>query len=439
MGQDQSISKNSLSRLLKLLSVLIWSLVLYFLYRISLHNYLLFHGLSEVFSICIAFTLFAIAWNSRKFLDNNYLLLLGVAYFFIGFLDLMHTLSFSGMEIFQDYDYYANQLWIATRFMESFTLLIAMVFIGRKIKISGYPLLGTYGIAAALILLSIFHWKTFPVCFIEGQGLTLFKIISEYIISSILLIASGFLIYHRKYFSKKTFSYMLASLIFTVLSELFFTFYISNYGISNFVGHIFKILSFFYIYRSMIEEGLKKPHELIFNELRLEKQWVEEQNVVLKEKAETDGLTMLYNHSAILDKLNREMERARRYAIDLSIILFDLDHFKAVNDKLGHLAGDAVLKQTSAILQNHLRKTDHAGRYGGEEFLIILSHTSFSKALDAAENIRKAIEAHEIPITISGGVAAFKKDMDQHRFIEVADQMCYRAKEKGRNRIEPKN
>lgn len=145
------------------------------LYLSSLYNYLLFHTIAEIFSICIAFTVFLLSWNSYRYIKNNYLIIVGVAYLFIGLLDLFHTMSYKGMQIFRDYDYYANQLWIAARFFESIVLLMAFSFIKSKRKANIYLLFIVYSVFTTLIMLSIFRWRIFPVCFVEGQGLTLFK------------------------------------------------------------------------------------------------------------------------------------------------------------------------------------------------------------------------------------------------------------------------
>ena len=110
-------------------------LVLFGLYLTSIYNYLLFHSLAEVFSIVIASGIFMIAWNSRRFVDDHYLLFVGIAYLFIGGLDLIHTLAYKGMGIFPGYD--ANlptQFWIAARYVESLSLLIAPLFLGKKLN-----------------------------------------------------------------------------------------------------------------------------------------------------------------------------------------------------------------------------------------------------------------------------------------------------------------
>jgi len=249
------------------INLLIMAAALIGLYFTSHVNYLLFHSLAEIFSIVVAFTLFAITWHSRQYISNPYLLFIGIAYLFIGGIDLLHTLSYKGMPIFTDYDYYANQLWIGARYLESLTLLAAVIFLYRNHKVNPIKTLVVYTIITTLLITSVFVWKNFPVCFIDGQGLTPFKKISEYIICTILM-ANILLLYRsRDKFEPGIFTFLFWSLICTIISELAFTFYISNYGISNMVGHYFKIFSFFLIYKAIIKTGLESPFQLIFREL----------------------------------------------------------------------------------------------------------------------------------------------------------------------------
>lgn len=237
---------------------------LYFTSRI---NYLLFHSLVEIFSIVVAFSLFVIAWNSRHFIKNQYLLFIGIAYLFVGFLDLLHTLSYKGMPIFPDYDFYANQLWIATRYLESISLLAAFFFLNSQKSIRPYWILTAFTAITALIVLSVFVWKNFPECFVAGQGLTAFKKYSEYVISAILVVNIALLFKNRDKFEPKVFGLLLWAFIFSIIAELAFTFYISNYGLSNLVGHYFKLFSFLMVYFAIIKTGIDSPFSLIFREL----------------------------------------------------------------------------------------------------------------------------------------------------------------------------
>jgi hypothetical protein len=229
----------------------------------SFVNFLLFHTIAEIFSVIIACSIFVVAWNTRQISSNNYLLFLGIAYLFVGFIDLTHTLAYKGMNIFVGYD--ANlptQLWIGNRYLESISLIIAPIFFTRRLNV-GFTFLAFLSICT-LFLASVFAGPVFPDCFVEGSGLTTFKIISEYIISLILVGAIVVLSQRRHYLEKSVFYLITASLLATIISELAFTFYISVYGISNLVGHIFKIISFFLVYDAVIVVTLKSPYNSLF-------------------------------------------------------------------------------------------------------------------------------------------------------------------------------
>ena len=243
------------------------SVIFFGLYLTSLHSYLLFHSLAEIFSIMVAFGIFMTAWNSGRFLKNNYLIFLGIAYLFVGGIDLLHTLAYKGMNIFYGYD--ANlptQLWISARYVESISLLIAPLFFGRKPR-SGIFFL-SYTIVISMLMGAIFYWQVFPDCFVEGAGLTVFKKISEYVISTILVLAIFSLIHKRKEIDDTILKLLIASIMITIGSELAFTFYINVYGISNLIGHMFKIISFYLIYKAIIETGFIKPYSLLFRDLK---------------------------------------------------------------------------------------------------------------------------------------------------------------------------
>ncbi len=249
-------------------SILLFSAVLLLagIYLSSFYNYLLFHSLAEGFSIIIACGVFMVAWNTRRFAGHHFLLFIGVAYLFIGMLDLMHTLSYDGMNIIKGYGPNApTQLWIASRYMETMTLLAAPFMLRRRIK----PLIYLLGYAAlsVLVLFSIFVWRIFPDCFLPATGLTSFKIVSEYIICAILVTAGINFLLHRTYFEKGFLILSLAAIAMTILAELAFTTYASVFGFANLLGHLFKIISFYLIYKAVIETGLTRPYYLLFRDL----------------------------------------------------------------------------------------------------------------------------------------------------------------------------
>jgi len=167
-----------------------------------------------------------------------------------------------------------------------------------------------------------------------------------------------------------------------------------------------------------------------------------ENNILLQALSTTDPLTELPNHRALLSTLKRELERAQRYDRPCSLLFLDLDHFKALNDGYGHTAGDTVLREFAGVLSTTIRNMDTAGRWGGEEFVVILPEATAEEALDIAERIRKAVSFSSFEIsgglhlTCSVGVACYPEHAaDQDALLTAADQAMYGAKRLGRNQV----
>jgi PAS domain S-box-containing protein len=293
---------------MQLTHVLVLVLVLCGIYLTSLVNYLLFHAIVELFSIVVGYTIFVISWNSKRHLKNPYLLFIGIAFLSISLLDLVHVLAYQGMPIFTDYPYYANQLWIAARYLEAITLGLGFLYVGGKRQFFPSHVLGGYSLVTVLLLASIFFWKIFPVCFIEGQGLTPFKKISEYIICSILLVDMTLLYRNRDHFEHGVFRLLSWAMACTIVSELAFTIYVSNYGLSNMVGHYFKILAFYLLYRAIIVTCLDRPFELLFLEVKdNERRLTEAQRIAELGNWEWDIASNLFTWS---DEANRIFGRS---------------------------------------------------------------------------------------------------------------------------------
>lgn len=192
----------------------------------------------------------------------------------------MHTLGYVGMNIFE-YPFHANQIWIATRFMEAVSLGVAFMFFHMRRRMNPWMVLLLFGIVTEIILGTVFIWKVFPVCFVaspEFTGQTQFKIVMEYVIVVILLIDILSLFRHRQQFDRQIFRWLMYSFLFTIGSELAFTFYVHNYGFSNMVGHMFKVFSFYLVYKAIIETGVSKPYQLIFRKLAQREKELEELN-----------------------------------------------------------------------------------------------------------------------------------------------------------------
>ena len=174
------------------------------------------------------------------------------------------------------------------------------------------------------------------------------------------------------------------------------------------------------------------------------------ENVRLFESATYEGLTGLLRREAILEQLDRELERALRYGRPLTVAMADLDHFKAINDRHGHLAGDSLLRRMAEVIAGGLRGTDWIGRYGGEEFLLVLPETGMEGAAAVAEKIRCSVQGTPVPLddgpparaTVSIGLASLdgagQGKILGRDLIAAADRSLYEAKHAGRNRVFPR-
>ncbi len=247
-------------------AALLGGMVLVALYMVSRYNYLLFHATIELFSVVVACAVFAIAWNVRRLLANNYLLFIGIASLFVALIDLLHTLAYKNMGVFHGGG--ANlptQLWIVSRYLQSLSLLIAPIFLRRTFR-AGVMVTG-YAFFVALLLATVFSGH-FPTCFVEGVGLTPFKKGSEYLIVFLLLAALLFLYLEREAYDRRVLRFMAGTIIFLVVAELSFTLYVDVYGMANMVGHLLKTGAFLLIYRALVETGLSRPYDLLFRELK---------------------------------------------------------------------------------------------------------------------------------------------------------------------------
>jgi diguanylate cyclase (GGDEF)-like protein len=173
------------------------------------------------------------------------------------------------------------------------------------------------------------------------------------------------------------------------------------------------------------------------------RQGMQSLNSQLEQISRIDGLTELNNRRYWEEQFILEFKRDKRNESPSSLIMLDIDHFKNVNDTYGHPAGDAVIKAVSGVIKKALRETDLAGRYGGEEFAIMLPDTPIANVEFAAQRIRKMVEKLvvlydevEIKCTVSLGVAGFKQSFDTHKqWLDAADKALYQAKQGGRNQV----
>ncbi len=170
---------------------------------------------------------------------------------------------------------------------------------------------------------------------------------------------------------------------------------------------------------------------------------LEQMNIILEKQATTDALTDLHNKKFFNTQLDKELARSQRYGTPLSLILFDIDKFKQINDTSGHLSGDEVVTDLARLVRGHIRQSDLLARWGGDEFVILTSGNSKDEAVILAEKLRNRIESHPFPVncqvTCSFGVAEYSPGENSNDFISRADKLLYSAKSTGRNKVESVN
>ena len=318
----------------------------------SFYNYLLFHSLVELFSIVVAVGTFVIAWNSRRNIDNNFFLIVGISFLFVAFIDIIHTLAYKGMPIFIEYDAnLSTQLWIAARYLQALSFLFASFCINKKVNSN--IIIIFYSLITTILLISIFT-RIFPVCYVEGFGLTPFKIISEYVIIVFFVFSILNLFKFRRQFDKRIFKFMILSIGTIIIAELAFTFYVSVYDLSNFIGHVFKTISFYLLYVAIIEIGLENPFKLLFRKLKIS----EEKYRIITENA-NDIISVLdkdFNFEFVNDGQEKMTEYLKEELIGKKAIQFvHPDDVEVVKDLL-----QKVKEKGEAVGEYRMKKKDNS-------------------------------------------------------------------------------
>jgi len=399
-----------------------WLLVALALAVAASRSYLLFHTLVEGFSIIIAIAVHILATRTFKHSKNAFLLYLGTAYLFVAIIDIAHTMTYYGMNVFPGYGPNTpTQLWIAGRFVEAVSLFLAPMLALRPIPRSA--LLGVYATTTIVLLVSIMWLKVFPVCFIEGQGLTAFKVAGEYVISILMVGAILQLRSRREQLGGSLYRVMVASMAVNIVAELSFTLYTNVYGIMNFVGHMARLIAFYLIYRGVVLPGIDATYNAVTTELKTD--------------AVSDYLTGLYNRRGFVEIATQAMGEAGDEPSAVGVLLMDLDQFKTVNDLYGHLTGDRVLRDFAGLLRSSVGETDLACRLGGDEFVAFLGNGSGERMRVVAERIREAVDkwaasdevVRSLGVSIGSALWEPGSPGDIEELLKVADERMYQEKQ----------
>jgi PAS domain S-box-containing protein len=231
-------------------------------------NYLLFHTIVEFFSIALAVTAFCIVWNTQTTNQSPFLAYLGLSFPAAAIIDMLHALAFHGMNVFPDGPFdLPTQLWLCARVVQTLNFLGAVVLATRPVPTIAIVLSQIALVGAVLV--AVFVVPVVPLCLVPGEGLTTFKVASEFAVSGAMLVVCAMLYARRRQFDPSVFALVFTGFLLLVPQEMAFTLYADPSGVMNALGHFIKILSCYLIYKAIIVTGLRRPMDLMFRRLRL--------------------------------------------------------------------------------------------------------------------------------------------------------------------------
>ncbi len=404
---------------------ILMSVLLYFL---SLYNHLLFHTIIELFTVFIGVMIFIIALNSRIYIKRSALLIIGIAYLYIGGLDLMHAFTFEGVGIFEYSTNESNQYWIFARLLEALTLFVVISLPRINLKIKHWTIYLFYTLILIVAIWIIEMGTILPDFYILGEGQTIIKIIFEYIIIVILGIT---IVFVMKSELTKRFKIILSiTLGLKMTSEILFTMYVGIYEFFTVFGHLAKFISYGGIYIIYVMESLNAPYTNIFHLYNTKEQ-------ELFHKAEIDQLTGLFNHSTTYNKVEEAINKIGNNYEKVTLMMLDIDDFKIINDTYGHIKGDEILNRIGTIFNVCEDYEKIVGRYGGDEFIILFPDCNKAETIKKGNKLRGALEkvSNEfgIKVTCSMGAVIWDEGDNATDLIRKADMKMYESKrrEKG--------
>ncbi len=277
-------------------------------------HFLVFHSIVEVFSIVVACSIFAIAWNVRRFQEDGYILFIGIFFFFTGVIDLFHFLSYKNMTIFAGSDLnISTQAWIAGSLIQSISFAVSPFMMDRKIRIPG-----TVAIYSAIILLSltsIFRWKIFPLCYTPGFEPTLFMKVCEIIIIAAYLASIPLMLQKRHKLHGAVLKLILFSIFFFAFSELVSALIPEESGVAAVAAHLLTLTGYFCMYRAVIDIGLSSPFALFFRSIKQSELKLKKEHSFVSAILDTAGaLIMVLDDGGRIIRFNKACESASGYS-----------------------------------------------------------------------------------------------------------------------------
>jgi signal transduction histidine kinase/PAS domain-containing protein len=361
-------------------------------------HYLFFHTMAEIFAIVVSLSIFMLTWTSNRYLANGYLIVLGGAYGAIGVVDIFHTLTFRGMNLFPGVSTnYPTQFWLTARYLEAAALLCAPLFISKKPNFFSISA-GFAAIVAGACVAVMYQW--FPDTFIDGVGLTQFKVYSEYVIIAMLLVAFILLYRLKHQFETKIFFLLVISLWLAIATEFCFTRYAGFYDFTNELGHYFRFLSVALAFIAIVQSGVRQPLDLIFRETEEQRRTLDEVNESL-----TRSETSLKNQINLLSTLLKNLP--------IGVFMVEAPSGKplVVNDEATRLLGRGILPEASTQNFGEFYRAHKVGsrdRYPPEEMPIVLGMNGVSSHVDdlmveRPDGTKSLLEIFGSPVTDEQG------------------------------------
>jgi diguanylate cyclase (GGDEF)-like protein len=400
------------------------------------------HTAMESFAIVVAMLVFAISWHTHAADRPGNLVIIACGFLAVGLLDFAHMMSYKGMPDFvtPSSPHKAIVFWLHARYVATLTLLAVAVRAWTPFASPRTPLrllTATLMLCTLLYASELMHPGFWPETFVEGRGLTSVKITLEYLLIALLIPAAW--IFHRKRRngSNARATHLLTAVLITILSELCFTLYTNVYSIYSLLGHLYKIVAYYFIYRAIFVSGVEEPYARLQAEI--------EERIRAEQAADYlthhDILTGLPNRRMLLSVLEHRLTMAAPNNRRSAVITINLDNFKSVNDSLGHNAGDEVLRLTGRRILAAVRDMDTLARHGADEFCLLLSDLGSSD--DCLPILHKLLQSlqdpcviggQEVALTASLGVALYPDNgKDAATLIRHADLAMHRVKKNGGN------